>query len=84
MKPKACGLTTSWALGALKAGAIHRTKPYGVLIFVNSVNSVKNHYFFFFFPPDFLPPVDLDAADFLDAEPLDFLAEDLPPPFFDF
>ncbi len=48
-----------------------------------SFDSVKNH-FFDFFPPDFLLPEDLEAADFLDAEPLDFLAEDLPPPFFDF
>jgi hypothetical protein len=38
----------------------------------------QNH-FFDFFPPDFLLP-----ADFLDAEPLDFLAEDLLAPFFDF
>ena len=31
------------------------------------------------FPPDFLPPEDLDAEDFLDDPPLDLLAED----FFD-
>lgn len=48
------------------------------------MSTFENHLFFFF-PPDFLPPEDLEAADFLDAEPLDFLAEDLPfPPFFDF
>ena len=44
---------------------------------------LKN-YFFFFFPPDFLPPEDLEAADFLEAELLEFLAEDLAPPFFGF
>ena len=42
---------------------------------------LKNHFFFGFFPPDFLLPASLDAADFLEAAPLDFLAEDLPPFF---
>ncbi|MFM8984361.1 MAG: hypothetical protein ACKOLA_16025 [Spartobacteria bacterium] len=41
-------------------------------------------YFFFFLPPDFLPPEDLEAEDFFDDPALDFLAEDLPPPFLDF
>ncbi len=41
-------------------------------------------YFVFFFPPDFLPPADLEAADFLEDPLPDFFAEDLPPPFFDF
>jgi hypothetical protein len=41
---------------------------------VESLRSQEYHFFFAFFPPDFLPPEDLGAADFLEAAPLDFLA----------
>ena len=45
---------------------------------------VPNYFFDFLLPPDFFLPEDLEAEDFFEEPPLDFVAEDFVDPPLDF